>query len=87
MQAWQRNALTWHGNGTLKEMSVTLPALYQLDRSIGHHGDVREGVCTVGYPMSESQKWCSDLERVRAAPSAAVTMCANASHWQPSIRS
>ena len=87
MEAWRRNALTWHGNGTLKTMAVTLPALYQLDRIIGRHGSVREGECTVVYLMGGSQQWCTDLKEVRAAPSAAVNVCANANHWQPSIRS
>ena len=87
MEAWRRNALTWHGNGTLKAMAVKLPAPYQLDRDIRHHGGVREGVCTVVYPMIGSQQWGTDLKGVRAAPSAAVGLFANASHWQPSIRS
>ncbi len=52
MEAWQKNAPTWHGNGSTRAMAVTLQALCQLHQALRHHGGAIEGVSTVVYPMS-----------------------------------
>ena len=52
MEAWQKNAQIWHGNGSTRGMAVTLQALCQLHQALRHHGGAIEGVSTVAYPMS-----------------------------------
>ena len=52
MEAWQKSAPTWHGNGFTRAMATTLLALCQLPQALRHHGGAIEGVSTVVYPMS-----------------------------------
>ena len=51
IEAWQKNAPTWHDNGFTTAMAVTLQALCQPRQTLRHHGGAM-GVSTAEYPMS-----------------------------------
>ena len=57
MEAWQKNAPTWHGNGFSRAMALILQALCHLQQRLRHHGSVTQGVSTVVYPMRGEQEW------------------------------